>query len=146
MSATLFEVAAVKYTIPKGCNMDPAVFVYYETADTVAAQAAAFLVEGGKPVALQQGWTYRADRPHVPATQPHVHIMLKKNEVSVINRNGTQSHGTTRDNVPNWVLQKIRDTGLIESTLIVEAGVKSPVLVPPFTIGTAITHALLAAP
>jgi hypothetical protein len=120
------------------------VFAFYRTDDADAALNAAYIVEGGRPVALQQGWSYRADPPHTTGMQNHVHIMLNRNQVSVINRNGTQSHNTTRDAVPKWVLDKIKAKGLIESALIVEARGTPPVLVPEFTIGTAIRHSQVA--
>jgi hypothetical protein len=78
--------------------------------------------------------------------QNHVHIMIDGKQVSVINRDGTQSHNTTRDRVPNWVIDRIKAKGLIESDLITEANGTPRVLVPPFTIGTAIAHALLTNP
>ncbi|WOH59932.1 hypothetical protein [Bradyrhizobium sp. BWC-3-1] len=120
--------------------MDANLFIFYRTDDLEAAQNAAFLVEGGKPVELQQGWSYRADPAHVMGMQNHVHIMLKKNDVSIINRDGTQSHGTSRDKVPNWVIDKIKARGLIESAYIIEASTAPPILVPEFTIGTALAH------
>jgi hypothetical protein len=116
------------------------VFAFYRTDDANAALNAAYIVEGGRPIALQQGWSYRADPPHTTGMQKHVHIMLDRNQVSVINGDGTQSHNTTRDAVPKWVLDKIKTKGLIESALIVEASGTPAVLVPEFTIGTAITH------
>jgi hypothetical protein len=116
------------------------VFAFYRTDDAEAAVNAGYIVEGGKPVALQQGWTYRADPPHTTGMQNHVHIMLKGNQVSVINRDGTQSHNTTHDAVPHWVLDQIKTRRLIESALIVEASGKAPVLVPALTIATAINH------
>lgn len=76
--------------------------------------------------------------------QNHVRIMLDRNQVSAINRNGTQSHNTTRDVVPKWVLGKIKAKGLIESALIVEASGTPAVLVSEFTIDTAIMHSQVA--
>jgi hypothetical protein len=115
------------------------VFAFYRTDDAQAVINAAYIVEGGKPIALQQGWTYRADPPHTTGMQNHVHIMLKGNQVSVINRDGTQSHNTSRASAPQWVLDKIKDRGLIESRLIVEAS-GEPAIVPDIIIGTAIKH------
>ena len=60
------------------------------------------------------------DQPHVPNMQPHTHVMLRGDDVSIINRDGTQSHGTNRDQLPNWVVDRIRQMGLIENTLLVE--------------------------
>ena len=119
---------------------DANLFVFYRTDDLVAAKNAAYLVEGGKLVELQQGWSFRVDPPHTTGMQRHVHVMLRTNDVSIINRDGTQSHGTTRDKVPNWVIDKIKAKGLVESTYVVEANAPPPILVPAFTIGTAETH------
>ena len=118
------------------------VLAYYRTDDAVAAANAAFIVEGGKPVRLQQGWTYRADPPHTTGMQHHVHVYLKGNEKSVINRDGTQSHGTTRKDLPNWVANRIKAKGLIEGALLTEASGAPIVVVPPEIIGAALSHSL----
>src|ERR1700737_245940 len=73
---------------------DANLFVFYRTDDLVAAKNAAYLVEGGKPVELQQGWSFRVDPPHTTGTQRHVHVMLRTNDVSIINRDG---HSEPRD-------------------------------------------------
>jgi hypothetical protein len=97
-------------------------FVFYETADLAAAAYAAYLVEGGRTWEIDNKWSVRMDRPHAPNMQDHVHVMLKGRDVSIINRDGTQSHGTNRDAVPNWLINRIKAQGLIESALIVEDG------------------------
>jgi hypothetical protein len=47
--------------------------------------------------------------------------MFRGNDYAVLHRNGTPSHNMPADGVPNWVIDRIRKMGLIESTLIVEA-------------------------
>ena len=105
-------------------------FVFYETTDLAAAAHAAFLVEGGRAWALDHRWSVRMDRSHAPNMQDHVHVMLKGRDVSIINRDGTQSHGTTRDQVPNWLIDNIKKRGLIERALIVEASGEQ-LFIPP---------------
>ena len=86
-------------------------FVFYETADLVAANTAAYLIEGGRTWTLDKKWSARMDRSHAPNMDDHTHLMLRGKDVSIVNRDGTQSHGTTRDKVPNWVFDKIKDSG-----------------------------------
>jgi hypothetical protein len=100
------------------------VFVFYETADLRAAAHAAYVVEGGRVWELDKRWSVRMDNPHPPNTQPHNHIMFRGDDVSIVNRDGTQSHNTTLDKVPNWVVDRIRQRGLIEGHLLVEAGLE----------------------
>jgi hypothetical protein len=104
-------------------------FVFYETADATAAANARYLIEGGRTWELDKRWSVRSDPPHAPNMQKHNHLLFKGNEVSIINRDGTQSHGTSRDNVPNWVIDKLRSRDLIESVLLVEASAV-PICVP----------------
>ena len=66
--------------------------------------------------------------------QDHVHIMQKGND-----RDGSQSHGTTRDSVPNWLMDAIRKRGLVEGALLVEAS-GTPIQVPPELIQRAHAH------
>jgi hypothetical protein len=96
------------------------VFIFYETTDLVAAENATYVIEGGRVWNLDNQWSVRMDNPHAPNMQKHTHVMFKGNDVSIINRDGTQSHGTNRDKVPNWVIDGIRQRGLIEATLLVE--------------------------
>lgn len=109
------------------------IFVFYLGSDNEAALHAAYLVEAGRTWNADNNWTVRTDRSHVPGMQDHVHIMLKGKQVSVINKDGTASHGTDRAAVPNWLIDRIKDRGLIESQLIVEAS-GAPLFVPADTI------------
>lgn len=105
------------------------VFAFYATADREAAAHAEFLMEGGRSWEIDKKWSVRMDRRHVPNMQDHVHVRLNGRDVSIINRDGTQSHGTTRDSVPNWVVDKIKTRGLIEGVLIEEA--RGQIVIPP---------------
>lgn len=118
----------------------PHLFVFYPTDDSVAAEHAHYLVEGGRVYDLGQNWSFRFDRGHVPKMRDHVHVKLKGNDVSIINRDGSPSHGTRRDAVPHWVLDRIKDRGLIESTLLQEAA-SLALSVPSEVIEHAYRHA-----
>lgn len=98
--------------------MSPHLFVYYETADSIAAEHARFLVEGGKTWSLDNRWSVRLDPPHHAKMEPHVHIMYRGDDACILQRDGTPSHGTARDAVPTWVFDKIRNRGLIEGHVI----------------------------
>ncbi len=105
-------------------------FGFYKTADLLAAETAAYLIEGGRKWELDKQWSVRMDNPHAPNMQKHTHVMFQGKDVSIINRDGTQSHGTNRDKVPNWVIDKMRKRGLIESTLLVEDSANSELRIP----------------
>jgi hypothetical protein len=96
------------------------VFVFYETADNHAVEHASFLCEGGRTWDLDQKWSVRLDRAHHPNMFDHVHILLRGNDVCVLNRDGTPSHQTTTNAVPRWVMDDIRARKLIESSALLE--------------------------
>ena len=106
-------------------------FVFHHPDDTVGAREAIHLCEGGKTWDYGQNWTVRRDQGHTKGMQAHVHIMLHGKDVTIINKDGTQSHGTDRSKTPNWIIDKLKKQGLIESTLIVEANGTPRVLVSP---------------
>ena len=100
---------------------NPHVFVFYPSNDQLARSNAEYIVEGGRTLDLGQKWLARMDPPHHTKMKPHCHVMLRGDDVSIINKDGTPSHGTTRDGVPSWVIDKIKAKGLIEGRLLVEA-------------------------
>jgi hypothetical protein len=80
-------------------------FIYFRDDDERAkASAHQLITEGGKTEHLKGGWSVRRERSHHNPEKYHTHIMMHGNDVSVINADGTQSHGTTRDHVPNRVI------------------------------------------
>jgi hypothetical protein len=80
-------------------------FIYFRGDDERAKNSAHQLItEGGKTEQLKGGWSVRHERSHHNPEMYHTHIMLHGNDVSVINADGTQSHGTTRDDVPTRVI------------------------------------------
>jgi hypothetical protein len=116
-------------------------FAFYATADAAATANARYLIEGGRTWELDKQWCVRMDQPHTNM-QKHNHLLFKGNEVSIINRDGTQSHGTDRDNVPNWVVDTLKKKGLIEGALLAEAsGV--PISVPRGLITSAQYRAMI---
>jgi hypothetical protein len=76
------------------------VFVYYETTDSVAAEYARLLFEGGRTWNLDKRWSVRADPPHHTNMKAHLHIMFRGDDKCIINRDGTPSHHTTTDAIP----------------------------------------------
>jgi hypothetical protein len=76
-------------------------FIYYETTDSIAADIARFLEEGGRSWEIDNKWSVRLDAPHHPKMDSHVHVMLRGTDVCVINRDGTPSHNTDPAAAPN---------------------------------------------
>jgi hypothetical protein len=101
----------------------PQVLVFYETADTVAAARAEYVIEGGRTMHFDKKWSVRQDRTHHDPTQTHTHIMFRGDDYAILHKNGTPSHNMPADNVPGWVLDRIKKMGLIESKFLVEASV-----------------------
>ncbi|RZN07308.1 hypothetical protein CWO91_27940 [Bradyrhizobium genosp. SA-3] len=99
----------------------PQVLVYYDYGDAQAAKNAAYLIEGGKIWDIDKKWSVRQDRTHHDPTTTHTHIRFKGNDYAILHRDGSPSHNMPADGVPNWVMDRIRKMGLIESTFIVEA-------------------------
>ena len=95
------------------------IFFFFETSDTQAANNSGFLAEGGRTWELDKIWSVGLDPPHHQKMQHHLHILNRGNDVCVINRDGTPSHHTTSDLVPNRVMKNIRNMKLFEgSTLL----------------------------
>jgi hypothetical protein len=88
--------------------------LYFRNDDQAARDAALQIIEEGKSYDLGKGWSVRRDRTHHDPTSHHNHVQLKGNDVSVINGDGTQSHNTTRDKVPNRVVDWLVDKKFIK--------------------------------
>lgn len=79
-------------------------FIYFRNEDEVAKEAALEIITEGKTYDLGKGWSVRRDRSHHDPTTHHNHLQCKGRDVSVINADGTQSHNTNRDKVPQRVV------------------------------------------
>ncbi len=109
------------------------VIAYFETNDKVAAQAARQMIAEGHNFEIDKRYSARLDRAHQPGMQDHVHVQFKGNDLSIINRDGTQSHNTTRDDVPKYVLDYLRN-----KELIAEAKIRKDFGVPQAVINAAV--------
>ena len=96
--------------------------LYFRNEDQMARDAALQIIEEGKSYDLGKGWSVRRDRSHHDQTSHHSHVQFNGHDVSVINADGTQSHSTTREKVPNRVV----DWLLVQK--FIKEGVDWPVL------------------
>lgn len=78
--------------------------LYFRNQDQEASRAASQIIEQGKTYDLGKGWAVRRERSHHDPTMYHSHVQLNGRDVSVINADGSPSHNTTRDKVPNRVV------------------------------------------
>lgn len=85
----------------------------FAAADRAAARAAELLCEGGRTYELKKGYHCRFDRAHVPGQDDHLHVYLGRNQVCVINRDGTPSHNSVVD-LPRHVRDDISALGLVD--------------------------------
>jgi len=110
----------------------PAV-LWYETADYQALANAESIIEEGKNYQIDKRYSARYDIAQQPNQQNHTHVYLKGNEVCIVNRDGTPSHGSAPFNsLPIKIQNKIRDLKLVEgaSVLTETASGSSPILLP----------------
>lgn len=112
-------------------------FAYFETGDTYARRHAAELLPEGRTYGLGKGWSVRVDRTHHDPTLMHNHLIFRKNEIAVINQDGSASHNTDLNQVPNWVVGELRKRGLTEEFF---QEVSTWYLVPAETIAEAVRH------
>jgi hypothetical protein len=92
------------------------IFAYFRTGDQVAEGRAASLLTEGRTYDLGKGWSVRFDRAHVTGMQDHSHIEFRGDQISVINRDGSPSHNTTRNRVPQSVVDFLIDKKLIKES------------------------------
>jgi hypothetical protein len=110
------------------------VLAIYPVGDTKASANAALLIEGGKTWVINKKWSVRQDRTHHDPTKTHTHIMFRGDNCAILNRDGTPSHNMPADNIPSWVMDRVKKMGLLESTLLVELSIMS---VPAWVISRA---------
>ncbi|TPI80442.1 hypothetical protein [Mesorhizobium sp. B2-8-9] len=90
--------------------------------DLAAEKNAGWIIEEGQWYDLGKGWRARAEGPHVPGMMDHNHLYFKGNQMAVINRNRSQSHGSDLSKIPARVLNGLQARGLIdEANVQVEA-------------------------
>jgi hypothetical protein len=115
------------------------VFAYFRTGDNVAAAQVTTLLVEGRTWPIDNQWSVRVDRSHAPGMDDHLHIQFKGKDAAIINKNGTPSHGTDPNNVPNWVHARIKDMGLKEGYLVTEASLLIEG-VPAGVVAAAVDH------
>jgi hypothetical protein len=91
------------------------IFVFFESRDAKAAAFATKHLTEGRTYQIDKKWSVRVDRPHAPGMDDHVHVYCRNNEVAVINRNGTPSHGSDLNKIPKWIRDHMRSNKLAES-------------------------------
>ncbi len=63
----------------------------------------------GKWYDLGSGWGMRIDGPHYEGGKPHVHVYNGDDEVAAENIDGTPSHGSSLDSLPNSVKERVKE-------------------------------------
>lgn len=112
-------------------------FIYFRTDDANAKKNAAQLLPEGRQYAIDNKWSVRVDSPHTTGMQKHNHVQCNGNEIAVVNKDGTPSHGSDLSVVPNWVMDWMKAKKLTESYL---AEVCMPEQVPAAVIAEAVRH------
>lgn len=88
--------------------------VYFREDDPEAKALAGQLLPEGKTVSIDKVWSVRRERSHHDPSNFHNHVQARGRDVSIINQDGTQSHNTTRDDLPNWVIDWLIDHDYIK--------------------------------
>jgi hypothetical protein len=117
MKKPLAEIIGKKRAPPKK-DGGRAVIAYFETSDETAAAAARQLILEGRDIPIDNRYSARLDRGHVPGMQDHLHIQFNGRDVCIVNRDGTPSHNTDVSVAPQYVLDFLRTNNWItEATL-----------------------------
>lgn len=119
--------------------LDVPLFLFFRADDAKAFTNASLFIEEGQWHDLKKGYRARSDLPHATGMQHHNHLYLKGNQVAVINRDGTPSHGTNINDVPRHVIKSLKSKGLVETSLYIETAADEDIrFVPPDVIEEAI--------
>lgn len=110
---------------------------FFESADSVAAKIVSDLFEG-RTYQIDKRWSFRVDAAHTVGMQQHNHILFKGREISVINRDGSPSHNTSREAIPRHILDHLTTNKFIVENSQHVPGVP---LVPSEVVEAAITKA-----
>jgi|SRR5579871_1968730 len=111
------------------------VIMYYKSRDRQAKARAEYLIESGYEFTLKKGWHGRNDRATQPNQKDHTHLLLRNNEMCVVNRDGTPSHNSDLSRAPKWVFKALRKKGFLN-----EARVSEALGMPAEIIAEAIEH------
>ncbi len=109
------------------------VLIFFESSDQEAAIKAGYLIEEGHTYKLDNKWSVRSDPPHHAKMQQHYHLLCRGKDVCVINRDGSQSHNTNTNAVPNWIMRELKNRKLFEGGNyqdIVPSAARKSILVP----------------
>lgn len=90
----------------------------FENDDSFSECIAEQILEEGRTYNLNKRHSIRFDKAHVGGQKDHTHFMLKGNEIGVINRDNTPSHGTDISKIPNSMIKAAKSRGFIEKRLI----------------------------
>ena len=118
-------------------------FAFFRTDDSEAAALASSLLPEGRTWDVKKGWSVRVDNSHPPNTEKHYHVLLRGQDVAVINQNGTPSHGSDLDEIPNRIRDWMSDKGLIDEGYL--STMAKPEGVPINVINEAVAHEELQA-
>ncbi len=91
------------------------VLIFFESSDQEAVIKAWQLIEEGHTYKIDNKWSVRSDPPHHSKMKQHLHLLCRGDEVCVINRDGSKSHNTNTNVVPNWVMRELKNKKLLES-------------------------------
>lgn len=117
-------------------TFEPPPLLFLAWDDQIAERNALALIEEGKWYDLDNKWKVRSDNPHVDGMKYHNHLYLKGNEVFVINRDGTSSHGSNLSKLPQYVRLMLKNKNLLEGHLVETAASGGSSLVPVSLIDT----------
>lgn len=106
----------------------PPVVLWYETIDEQARTIAEAVIEEGKSYQIDSRYSARHDVAKQPNQKDHTHVYLKGNEVCVVNKDGTPSHGSAPFNtLPADIQKKIKSLKLVEArSLLAETASGTP--------------------
>ena len=96
---------------------------FFETDDAEARKNAGSLIVEGHTWQIDKRWSVRQDRTHHSPNDTHNHLQFKGNDVAIINRDGTPSHGSDLSKIPGWVRDWMKNNNLTESYLIKSAAI-----------------------
>jgi hypothetical protein len=101
----------------KNLEQKPTILIFEKT-DEASKFFAEQILEEGRTYDLNKGYSIRFDKAHVQGQQDHTHFMIKNNEIGVINRDGTPSHGSDIGQIPTSMIKAAKSKGFINESLL----------------------------